>query len=470
MPPNIVGKSSGWVGPVNEYARNVGTVGRRKVVFIGASYKFVHRVVRDLILVGGFEDVELCIHDIDAEPLRIVGDLVERIARQQETRIRVTRTLDRREALRGADVALLSITTGGKEADCRSFEVCAKYGIPVGVGDTLGPPALARNLREVPVVLQIIRDMEELCPHGLMLNFTNPMSVITGAMARHSSLPVWGLCHSGDGLCQYFADLFGVKKSALALTLAGVNHQSFVLKLLIDGADRTADLLPQSLKRQGGAIADALTGAHDEVRLQQDLCRVLGCWPSRGADHLAEFYRYFYTPRRIEQLGLHRHLKRVVPGRQPFGRTPCPQILLDWAYGPEAVGDLHLLTEEHAHELMWSFFMDQPFTRSLNVLNTEGWVAGLPRDACVELMATVQGRKVTATPVTLPPALHATVLNWVTIHDLSLRAARNCDRQAACQALFLDPHVRDFYDIEPFLEDLLAATKPWLPAGWFAGN
>lgn len=469
MTEEIVGKSAGWTGPIEEYTRNEGSVGRKRIVFVGASYKFVHKVLRDMLLVGGFEDCELVVHDITERPLTVVADLLEKIARQRNTNIVVRRTLDREEALRGADAVILSITTGGREADFRSWEVCAKYGIPVGVGDTLGPAALARNLREIPVVVGIARDMERICPEAALLNFTNPMSCITGAMARYTSLPaVWGLCHSADELFSYFARVFGVKKSAVEMEVGGVNHQSFVTTLRIEGEDRTADILDATLASDAKLEDNLLETKHEEVRFQQDIFRLLGVWPSTGETHLAEFYEYFYTPRRLDQLGLRSRLRQIIPGRPPFGPSEPPQIILDWAYGPEPVGDLHLLTTEHAHELLWSYFTGEPFTRVLNLLNAGEWLRGIPRDACVEVMVTVAGSKVTGEQVALPPAVHSLVQRWTTIHDLSIRAAMECDREAARQALFLDPHVTDMYDIEPLLEDMLKAAEKWLAAKWFA--
>ena len=117
MPEEIVGKDSGWTGPVYEYTKNKGSAGKKRIVFVGASYLFVHKVLRDCLLVGGFEDVEMVVHDIDAEPMNIVADLLEKIARQKKTHIRILRTLDRKEALKGADAVILSITTGGREAE-----------------------------------------------------------------------------------------------------------------------------------------------------------------------------------------------------------------------------------------------------------------------------------------------------------------------------------------------------------------
>ena len=467
MAEQIVGKSSGWAGPVEEYTPNDGSVGSRKITFIGASYRFVHRVFRDVLLVGGFEDVEVCLHDIRPEPLQLVGDLLERMARQKATNVQITRTLDRTEALRGCDAAILSITTGGLEPEFRSFEVCFKYGIPVGVGDTLGPPALARCLRTVPVAVAIARDMERLCPQAVMLNFTNPMSAITGAMARHSSIPAWGLCHSADALFTYFAAVFGCKKSDVRMTLGGVNHQAFAVKLLIRGKDRTADIAAAT-GHSDAAIEDSLMETRDEdVELQRDLHRLLGVWPSTGHTHLAEFYEYFFTDRRIDAPGLREHMKSLRPGRAPMTWPEPADILKEWAYGPEDVGDMHLLTCEHAHELLWACFTGEPYTRALNVLNAGPFIKHLPATACVEALVTVAGTDVTGERVELPPAAHSLVQRWTTIHELSIAAAMQCSRDAARQALFLDPHVRDMYDIEPMLEDILEATRPWLPAGWF---
>lgn len=452
--------------PVEPYTRNTGTVGRRRIVFVGASYKFCHKVLRDMLLVGGFDDVHLVVHDIDPEPMNIVADLLERIARQQKSNVRVSRTLDRREALRDADAVIISITTGGREADMRSWEVCAKYGIPVAVGDTMGPAALARCLRSVPVVCALAKEMEELCPRATVLNFSNPMSVLTGAIARHCRLPTFGLCHSADELWRFFSKVFGVPKTDIDLEVGGVNHQAFVTRVLVRGEDRTRDMLA-AIEASAAKMEDTVleTRAH-EVELQKDICRVLGVWPSTGHTHLAEFYHFFMTPRRIDRL--RKDLRgTLIPGRQPFGRTLCPEIIRRWAYGPEPVGDLHLLTTEHAHELLYAFFTGEPFTRVANVLNTGPFIEDIPRHACVEARITVAGPGITGRPMRLPPAAHSLVQRWTTIHELSMSAALNCDRDAARQALFLDPHMTDLYDIEPMLEDMLQALRPWLPAGWF---
>ncbi len=360
---------------------------------------------------------------------------------------------------------ILSITTGGREADTRSWEVCAKYGIPVGVGDTLGPSALARNLRTVPIVYNLAREMQELCPKGIMLNFSNPMSVLTAVLARNCSLPVFGLCHSADEMWRFFSKAFAVAKKDIDLEVGGVNHQAFVTRVWVKGEDRTSQML-EAIEVSEAKMEDNLLEMREEdVELQKDICRILHAWPSTGHTHLAEFYRYFFTPRRIEAFS--GELRQIIPGRQPFGRTECPEIIHRWTYGSEPVGDLHLLTSEHAHELLWAFFTGQPYTRVVNVLNSGDFIQGIPRDACVEAKVTVAGAKISGKSIKLPLAVLAHVQRWTTIHELSIQAAMNCDRDAARQALMLDPHVNDLYDIEPMLDDFLAALRQWLPGKWF---
>lgn len=464
MSAKVVGRSSGWTAAPELYTKNKGTCGRKRICFVGASYKFVHKVLRDMLLVGGFQDCELVVHDIDPDAMNLVADLLEKMARQKKTRIRVLRTLDRAEALKGCDAVVLSITIGGDESDARSAEVALKYGIPTGIGDTLGPAALARNLRTIPFCDRLIREMEDLCPRAAMLNFTNPMSALTGAMARRRSIPVYGLCHSADELFRYFAKVFKCRKQDVELEIGGVNHQAFVTRLWIKGKERTSDILAETA-RSDAMLEDGLNAHRETVRLQQDVCRVLGAWPSTGEDHLAEFYPFWLNQRRMQQFEFpQRH--ELKPGRPPHGKRKCPEIIKYWAHGPEPVGDLHLLTTEHAHELLWAHFTGEPYTRVLNILNEGEYIRGLSKNACVEVLATVRKGKVTAKPVTLPTAVHSWVERWTAIHELSIRAALSCDRQLALQALMLDPHVRDFYDLEPMLEDFITYLEPWLPRKW----
>ena len=183
---------------------------------------------------------------------------------QAGSRMTVIRTTDRKAALKGASVALLSITVGGLEADARAAEICAKYGVMVSVGDTLGPAALARNLRTLPVVLGIARDMERWCPNALLLNFTNPMSCVTGIINRETSIRCMGLCHSAADLEIYFAKLFDEDPRNIEVTVGGVNHQAFVTSVKVRGKERMPSLL-KWVDESEVELKDSLYGNVEEI-------------------------------------------------------------------------------------------------------------------------------------------------------------------------------------------------------------
>jgi alpha-galactosidase len=451
--------SDGREYEVVDYEKNKGSVGRERIVFIGASYKFIHKVLRDMLLVGGFDDCEIVLLDISPEPLKIVGDLLEKMIAQAGSQMTVTRTMDRKKALSGAAVALLSITVGGVEADVRSWEICHKYGIMVSVGDTLGPAALARNIRTLPVVLDIARDMEKYCPKALLLNFTNPMSCVTGIINRETSIRCMGLCHSAADLEIYFAKLYNEDPKKIEVSVGGVNHQSFVTSIKLRGKERIGTLLADVAKSQA-TLKDSLFGTSEEITLQKDLYRILGAWPSCGGTHAAEFYKHFLTKRRAKELDL--DVRKIVRNRKPEPKQKAaPGILLKWAYGPGPVEDMDFMTTEHAHELMWAVLKGKPYTRVVNILN-DGFIAGLPKNACVEVNVTVTKTGYKGKEMTMPTACLSLLQQWTAIHELSYAAARG-DWQAARQALFLDPLMPDMYDIEPMLDDFADRLGKWMP-------
>jgi len=442
------------------FEKNEGSVGKRRIVFIGASYKFCHKVVRDMLLVGGFDECEIVLLDLYKKPLKIVGDLVEKMIAQAGSSMTVKRTTDRAEALKGADICLLSITVGGVEADMRAAEVCAGYGIPVAVGDTLGPAALARNLRHLPVVLEIARDMERICPRAVLINFTNPLSCVTGVVLRETSVRAYGLCHSVEDLSTWFGRLYGCAGRDIEMASGGVNHMSFITSIKVRGREKIDSVLDDTASSEAG-IVDSLLGRVETAEVQREIYKVLGAWPSTGGEHAAEFFPEFLEKKRREELGL--HVKKTRRNRKPFKPTrEPPEIIMKWAYGDGPVEDMEMLTTEFAHELMWAVMKGDPDRRVVNVLN-KGAIAGLPADACVEIWATITKKGERREKITLPPACTALLQQWTTIHELTYRAALEGDRQAAREALALDPHVRDMRDIDPMLDDFTKRLGRWMP-------
>jgi alpha-galactosidase len=323
----------------------------------------------------------------------------------------------------------------------------------------MGPAALARNLRTLPVVLEIARDMDRYCPKAVMLNFTNPMSAITGTINRYSGVRTMGLCHSAEDLLVYFAKLYKCAPHDIRMKVGGVNHMSFVTSLVARGKERIGTLI-EDAARSDATLEDSLMGKAEKMNIQRDLYSILGVFPSTGDEHAAEFYRFFLTDRRAGELGL--HTKKISADRKPLGPSQPNELLVKWAYGPGPVEDMDFLTTEHAHELMWAVIKGKPTTRVVNILN-DGFIAGLPRTACVEVMVKVTKKGYEGKELVLPTACTALLAQWTAVHELSIQAALHGDREAARQALFLDPHVADMYDIDGILGDFVERLGKWLP-------
>lgn len=442
------------------FEKNKGCAGRRRIVFIGASYKFCHKVVRDMLLVGGFDECEIVLLDIYKKPLVLVGDLIEKMIAQAGSSMKVKRTTDRAEALSGADICLLSITVGGVEADMRAAEVCGKYGVPVAVGDTLGPAALARNLRHLPVVLEIVRDMERICPEAVLINFTNPLSCVTGVVLRETAVRAYGLCHSVEDLATYFGRIYGCAGRDVEMASGGVNHMSFVTSIKVRGREKIGSVYDDTASSEVG-IVDSLQGRVETAEVQREMYRALGVWPSTGGEHAAEFFPEFLERKRRAELGL--HVRKIKKNRKPFKATKePPEIIRKWACGDGPVEDMEMLTTEFAHELMWAVIKGDPDRRVVNILN-KGAIAGVGDDACVEIWATVTKKGERREKITLPTACTALVQNWTAIHELTYRAALDGDRAAAREALVLDPHLRSIRDIDPMLDDFVKRLGRWMP-------
>lgn len=146
-------------------------------------------------------------------------------------------TLNRAEALKDADVVLTTILVGSTDVWRHDIEIPKKYGVDINVGDTRGPSGIFRFLRTLPPMLDIVRDMERLCPKAVLLNYTNPMAMLCGALQRQTFIPVTGLCHSVQGTAKMLAEWIGAPFDEITYTCAGINHQAFFLKYEWNGED-----------------------------------------------------------------------------------------------------------------------------------------------------------------------------------------------------------------------------------------
>ena len=179
----------------------------KKITFIGAgSFGFTRELVRDILTFPALADSTIALMDINDERLAFAKAAVEKIIAAGNYPAKVVATKDRAEALKGADGVLCTILAGGVNVWRHDIEIPKKYGVDICVGDTRGPAGVFRALRTIPVMLDIVKDIERYCPDAVFLNYTNPMAMLCRAMQGQSKIKVTGLCHSVQGTAEMLAE------------------------------------------------------------------------------------------------------------------------------------------------------------------------------------------------------------------------------------------------------------------------
>ncbi|MCL6628650.1 MAG: alpha-glucosidase/alpha-galactosidase, partial [Armatimonadetes bacterium] len=215
-----------------------------KLAFIGAgSVGFTRRLLMDILAVPEFRDAEFRLMDISPERLEMSKNLCVKMVQDNNLPAKVLATVNRKEALQEADYVICAIRVGGLEAFRHDIEIPLKYGVDQCVGDTLGPGGVFYALRTIPVLLDIAKDMKELCPNALLLNYSNPMAMNCWAVRKGGHVRILGLCHGVQHGAHQIAQAFGIPYEELEYVCAGINHQTWFIKLAHKGKDLTCNLL-----------------------------------------------------------------------------------------------------------------------------------------------------------------------------------------------------------------------------------
>jgi alpha-galactosidase len=429
----------------------------RRIVIIGAgSVEFTRNIVADLCfyteLHGG---LTLALHDIDWERLAYAERAARSIIRRTGAGYSVEAHADRRAALDGSDYAINEIQVGGYRATLTDFEIPKKYGVRQTIGDTIGIGGIFRGLRTIPVMVDIGKDMAELCPGALLLNYTNPMAMVPWSVYAGTPFAnVVGVCHSVRDTHAFLAATVGLPEDRIAFRTAGFNHQAFVLEF----RDRTTgeDLYPR-LRRIVEADPEGLGR-----RVRVELFRRLGYFPTESSEHSSEYVSWFLPhDDQVERFRVEvdEYLRRSEENLREWDRT---RELLD------AGGELGVeSTSELASEIIHSLETGTPREVYTNVRN-DGLIEGLPQDACVEVPTMVDGNGIHPTAVgALPPqclALNRTFLNVV---ELTVRAALEGRRDLVYAAALLDPNTGatlSTAQIVAMCDDLIEAHGDLMPA------
>jgi alpha-galactosidase len=455
-------------------------MGPRITVIGGGSYQWVPKLLIDVANTPVLHEAELVLEDIDPAPLPRMVALVEHLAAVRGLGLRARATTDQRAALEGADFVVVNISTGGFESMRHDLEIPARYGIRQSVGDTVGPGGIVRALRNIPVFVDIARDMEAVCPDAWMLNLTNPMTAICRAVTRASSIRTVGLCHEVT-ISQFVLSLL-LDRSFLELTptVAGVNHLPVITRLDVGGDDGLAllaDLLDHEQERAGEKLAtDFPEGlGHEEIseggeltrggvladhRVKLELFRRFGVLPAAGDRHLVEFFAGFLTEESGwgERWGV---ALTTIEERERWQRRYVHE--LDDLLAADSVPELP--SGEMVAPVIMCMLENLPGWFPLNIPN-HGQVADLPADRVVESMCVVDGTGVRGRDVVHVPTVLAETLHRVSrAQELTVEAALTGSRDRVVDAMLTDPLAGriDYDALRAMSDEMLTATKRWLP-------
>ena len=427
-----------------------------KITLVGAgSTVFAKNIMGDIISFPELADCTIALHDIDEERLRTSEVVGRKLASSVGAPTRIEATTDRRAALSGASYVICMIQVGGyKPATVTDFEIPKKYGLRQTIADTLGIGGIMRGLRTIPVLVDICKDMEDVCPHALFLNYVNPMAMNCWAVSRATSITTVGLCHSVQGTAHELANDIGVPVDQINFTCAGINHMAFYLTFERDGDD----LYPAIRQVEvDGRVPDG-------NRVRYEMLKRTGYFVTESSEHFSEYTPWFIKrdrPDLIERFNI------------PLDEYPrrCERQLERWDgmraryEGSEPIE--HVRSHEYASRIILGGETGAPQVIHGNVPN-HGLIANLPEGCCVEVPCLIDRNGLQPVAVgTLPPHLAAMMQTNINVQALTVEAALTGKREHIYHAAMLDPHTAAELDLDQIwhlVDDLIDAHGDLLPA------
>lgn len=434
-----------------------------KITFMGAgSTVFARNVLGDCMCTPALRDAKIALYDIDEKRLKESEIILKALNHNvNEDRACITTYLgveNRKDALRDADFVVNAIQVGGYEpCTVTDFEIPKKYGLRQTIGDTLGIGGIMRGLRTIPVMEEFARDMEEVCPNALFLNYTNPMAILTGYMQRYTKIRTVGLCHSVQVCTEGLLKGLGMEDRLEGATdlIAGINHMAW----LLDVRDRDGkDLYPEIKAR---ALKKNAEEKHGDM-IRYEYIRNLGYYCTESSEHNSE-YNPFYIKSRYPEL-----IERYNIPLDEYPRR-CVNQIAGWEEERDNIlkdGKItHERSREYASYIMEAVVTNKPYQIGGNVLNT-GLIDNLPADACVEVPCLVNGNGINPCHVgRLPVQLAAMNQTNINVQLLTIEAARTRDRNHIYQAAMLDPHTAaelSVDDIRSMCDELIEAHGAYM--------
>lgn len=430
-----------------------------KITFIGAgSTVFAKNLMVDILSFPELAESTIALMDIDSERLRTSEIVAHKVAQSTGANPIIETTTNRLEALRDADYVICMIQVGGyKPSTVIDFEIPKRYGLRQTIADTLGIGGIMRGLRTIPVLLDIARDMEKVCPDALLLNYVNPMCINQWALKRGANIKSVGLCHSVPHTAGELARDIGVPVEEINYLVAGINHMAYYLKFQHKITDE--DLYPRI--RQ--VIEDDRVPGWNRVRY--DMFQRLGYFVTESSEHFSEYVPWFIKrdrPDLIEDFNipLDEYIRR------------CEDQIAAWEEMRAVLEDKDAPLEiersvEYGSLIIHSMETNTPRTIYGNVPNT-GIITNLPQNCIVEVPCLVDANGIQPTHIgALPAQLAAMMQTNINVQSLTVEAALTCKREHIYHAAMFDPHTAAELSLDQIwslVDDMIDAHGDMLPA------
>jgi len=434
----------------------------KKIAFIGAgSFGFTRNLVRDILTFPELADVEIALVDIDSERLDYITRAVQKIIQKGNYPAKVTSTIDRMEALTGADGVIITILAGGVDIWRNDIEIPKKYNVDINVGDTRGPAGIFRFLRTQPVLLSICRDIEKAAPYAVVLNYTNPMAMLCRSMKELTGLNITGLCHSVQGTAEMLAGWIGADMKDVTYTCAGINHQAWYTNYRVGGED-AYPLIHKAVTER--------PEIYNEEIVRNEMYLHLDYYVTESSGHNSEYNAWFRKrPDLIEKYCIHG--TGWNPGAYAQIRDDYlaqnenwRKDILDWL-------DKDDISIERGHEyasyIFNACFGDHAVFEFNGNVRNYGLIDNLPYGACVEVPTLAGSEGIVPRPVgKLPP--HLAIINNLSsqIEELAVEGCHSGDSRAIFHAVLCDPltsAVCSMQEIKDMTNEMFAFNRPHLP-------
>ncbi len=437
----------------------------RKITFIGAgSLDFTQGLARDILSFESFRNAEFHLVDINEGRLSYATKVLEKTIRAGKYDATVHATTDRKKALPGSDGVLITILQGGVDVWRHDIEIPKKYGIDICVGDTRGPSGIFRFLRTAPVMLEIIRDIEELCPDAVVLNYTNPMAMLCAYLQKQTKVSVTGLCHSVQGTAEMLAGWLGAEMDDITYTCAGINHQAFYLEFKLKGVDAYPRL--KELIKTQAHIAN-------EEQVRNEMFKHLDYYSTESSGHNSEYNAWFRKrPDLIERYCSHG--TGWNPGEYAYILKEYMEKEATWEMQFKKSLDSDEVDlsrgDEYAANIFNAIFGDNtPFEFNGNLLNKGKLITNLPEGACVEVPVLASKSGIRPFHVgELPPQLALLVSTSAQCEELAVNAAIEGNPRKVFHSILYDPltaSVLSMQEIYDMVQEMFLKNRDYL--GYF---